>query len=185
MVEKKLLLIIDPQIDFISGSLAVEGATDSMVELSKYVATHANDYLMIAITQDWHPTDHCSFKEQGGIWPSHCVAKTEGSEIFQPILDAITLPTTFLHKGDVKDKEEYSVMDNEKSSKILIDIINILHPKEIDVCGIALDYCVLESVKGLMKNGVANINLLSNFTPSIGNKEETLKEFEKLGIKII
>jgi len=185
MIEKKLLLIIDPQIDFISGSLAVGGATDSMIELSKYVATHANEYSMIAITQDWHPIDHCSFKEQGGIWPSHCVAKTEGSEVFQPILDAITLPTTFLHKGDVRDKEEYSVMDSEKSSKILIDIINILRPKEIDVCGIALDYCVLESVKGLINKGITNINLLSDFTPSIGDKEQTLEKFKKLGINIV
>ena len=34
---------------------------------------------LVAATRDWHPADHGSFQEQGGIWPVHCVQGTRGA----------------------------------------------------------------------------------------------------------
>ena len=34
----------------------------------------SGDFDLVVATRDWHPPDHGSFAEQGGIWPVHCVA---------------------------------------------------------------------------------------------------------------
>ena len=73
---KNVLLIVDPQNDFITGSLAVEGAKEKMMYLSDYINSVEYDYIFI--TMDTHPENHMSFKENGGIWPKHCVAGTNG-----------------------------------------------------------------------------------------------------------
>ena len=73
----KILLIVDPQNDFCEGgSLPVAGATQAMKNISKHIKT--NKYDFIAVTMDSHPKNHCSFVENGGIWPEHCVVDTFG-----------------------------------------------------------------------------------------------------------
>lgn len=71
---KKLLLIIDPQIDFITGTLPVPGAVDAMDSLAEYIRRNNSDYDRVIVTADRHPMRHCSFKAEGGKWPAHCVA---------------------------------------------------------------------------------------------------------------
>ena len=41
---KKMLLVVDPQIDFISGSLPVKGAAEAMDALAAYVKAHGDEY---------------------------------------------------------------------------------------------------------------------------------------------
>ena len=105
---KKILLIIDPQNDFITGSLAVEGAKAKMKALNKYIKN--NDYEFIAVTQDSHPKNHCSFEINGGIWPIHCVIGSKGWKI--PIYLHQTLTkklADFYLKGLDPNVEEYSL----------------------------------------------------------------------------
>ena len=75
---KKLLLVIDAQYDFIFGSLAVNGADKMMEDLASYIKDSGKGYESIIATADWHPITHCSFKENGGEWPMHCVAYSNG-----------------------------------------------------------------------------------------------------------
>jgi len=68
---KKLLLIVDPQIDFITGTLPVAGAAEAMDALAKYVKENGNEYTVKIVTADWHPYHHSSFADEGGMWPRH------------------------------------------------------------------------------------------------------------------
>ncbi len=63
---KKLLLIVDPQIDFITGTLPVAGAAEAMDALAKYVKEKGNEYTVKIVTADWHPYHHSSFADEGG-----------------------------------------------------------------------------------------------------------------------
>ena len=49
---KKMLLIVDPQVDFISGSLPVPGAAVAMDALSEYVCAHGEEYSVKVVTSD-------------------------------------------------------------------------------------------------------------------------------------
>lgn len=75
-MNNKLLFIIDPQIDFITGTLPVPDAKKAMDSLSEYLRLHNADYVHIVVTADRHPMRHCSFESEGGKWPAHCVADT-------------------------------------------------------------------------------------------------------------
>ena len=52
---KKMLLVVDPQIDFINGSLPVAGAAEAMDALAEYVKTSGDEYVVRIVTSDWHP----------------------------------------------------------------------------------------------------------------------------------
>lgn len=182
---KNVLLIVDPQNDFITGSLPVEGAEAKMEALAEYIKVKKSEYDYILFTSDSHGENHCSFKENGGIWPKHCVIFTEGWNIPDYLENAFgdyTRANDYLrnvscyHKGDVDDREEYSIFDNEEDGYILANHIKYLIKEDevyFDVCGIAGDYCVLETLKGL-RGIVGNnyISVLGEFTASIDGGEK-------------
>lgn len=37
----------------------------------------------VVYTADWHSKTNGSFKENGGIWPAHCVENTEGAALYE------------------------------------------------------------------------------------------------------
>src|SRR5512143_401209 len=74
-----VLLVVDVQNDFVTGSLAVPGAVQVLPVLNRYIREFAHRGLRIVATRDWHPPAHFSFREQGGQWPEHCVAGTAGA----------------------------------------------------------------------------------------------------------
>ena len=187
---KKLFLVIDPQYDFIEGgNLEVSGGTKALENVCQHLLLNKSEYSFIALTSDWHPYNHCSFIGYGGIWNRHCVAHTKGASIFQPLLDSLwtlKLPHGIFCKGMKQNTLEYSVMDNDVSSKQIISIIEQNEIDEIVVCGLALDYCVIESIKGLI-GSVPTIKVFLDGTASITNegKENALKFFKENNIEII
>ena len=167
----KLLLIVDPQIDFISGSLAVEGAAQVMNELANYIYQNDGQYVYKVVTTDWHPYAHCSFKEQDGIWPQHCVQNTIGAAIYPGLI--APLYTTkgvlkVLRKGDNEKKEEYSVFANQTSAGHMQLIMKLKESDQSDICGIAGDFCVLDTLKdGIKMFGKEKWNVLLPYCASI------------------
>lgn len=178
--KKKLLLIVDPQIDFVNGSLPVEGADTAMKKLGEYIQAHDGEYLVKVVTTDWHPYHHCSFKAQGGPWPSHCVQNTVGAAIWPDLIDPLNQTQgdlCVLRKGDNQDTEEYSIFKNTYSKLLLSQIIKEMD--QVDVCGIAGDICVLNTLKdGIELFGKEKFNILTEYCPSI-DKGEALGQFIK------
>ena len=135
----------------------------------------------IVVTRDMHPENHCSFKEFGGQFDPHCVKGTRGCEIdfcLRTILYSLTYAKLqFLDKGIYPDKEEFSVLQNEVSGKILKDIITD-NNAEIDVCGIATDYCVYETVKDLHKAFPdTRISGLKDFCSAVDESDTKLADY--------
>lgn len=179
---KRMLLIVDPQNDFITGSLAVPGAKEKMMKLSDF---NLQQYDIICVTLDTHPENHCSFEINGGIWPKHCIYNTNGWNIPE-YLDYRLMDysnwsgklVSYHNKGTEADKEEYSIFDNESNGFTLYTQIKELLSQDdlfIDVCGIAGDYCVLETIKGLRKYiGDNYICVLTEYTASIDGGERLI-----------
>lgn len=186
---KNILLIVDPQNDFITGPLAVKGAKEKMLKLSDYIKDFKDEYNYIFVTLDTHPVEHCSFKENGGIWPSHCVFLTNGWHMPEYLSDAFDRYESFFvyNKGEHRDKEEYSIFQNERCGKILTqqlqDFQNQDEDTYVDVCGIAGDYCVLETIKGL--KDIVNpehISVLMDLVASIDGGEKLTEFLDNNGI---
>lgn len=165
-----VLLIVDPQVDFISGSMAVPDGMKAMDWLAQYVEQNAQEYSSIFITMDQHPLDHCSFTQQGGQWPSHCVKYSEGAAIYPPLMLAIQnvrdkVNLIFIEKAISADKDAYSAFESMAPTMMS-------EADRIDVAGIAGDYCVKASIEDLVKHGLGDkINRLEEGIAYINKPE--------------
>ncbi len=147
---KKLLLIVDPQIDFITGTLPVPGAEKVMDDLAIFVSNHANEYALICVTCDRHPLRHTSFTDFGGIWPIHCVESSVGAAIWPPLMEALMKNSDkiqILYKGVDLDKDEYSIFQSDERAAQMDKNIKVYDISEIDICGLAGDVCVANTIK--------------------------------------
>lgn len=149
----RILLIVDPQIDFICGSLAVKGAEEKMNALASALQNESINYDCVIVTKDYHPSTHCSFEENGGQWPTHCVIGTVGSCVYPPLWNVLNkYNIRIFTKGINSDKEEYSIFDNSTNYDSISNILG----GEIRVVGIAGDYCVYETICSLISMGYRN-----------------------------
>ena len=189
---KNILLIVDPQNDFITGTLPVEGAEEKMKNLAEYLKNSGYEYDTVCITMDSHSENHCSFQENGGIWPKHCVFGSWGWDV-PSYLDEVfeNLPRiACYHKGDTPDVEEYSIFDNTEDGNTLERQITAMiqdgDEVYVDICGIAGDYCVLETLKGLC-NIIGNkyITILTDFVASIDGGEKLIDYAEANNINYV
>ncbi|MFC2461705.1 MAG: isochorismatase family protein [Porphyromonas endodontalis] len=170
------LVVIDPQVDFVSGSLAVSSAHEAMNYLTQWGLEHIEEIESVVFTSDQHPFDHCSFTSQGGVWPSHCVRYTEGAAITPELLPLVHevyrrhIPFCMVEKATTPERDSYSAFSETVPSAIR-------QAQRIVLAGIAGDYCVLESLKDLIRHGYAErITLLSSGIAHIDDGS-TLRDF--------
>ena len=134
------LLIVDPQVDFLpGGSLGVPQGDAVLAPINRLIDLYRTHGLPVYVSRDWHPALHCSFADQGGPWPVHCVAGSDGAR-FAPGLqldDAIVVS-----KATTVDVDAYSAFNGTG----LADTLRERGIRRLVVCGLATDYCVLNTV---------------------------------------
>ena len=184
--ENRMLIIVDPQIDFTTGSLATAKGPEAMDRLAQAIDNGVLDkYTWVIITQDAHPANHCSFVDNGGVFPPHCVEGTEGMNVYPPLQKALEDSNFgnyhYLTKGDLADKEEFSVFQNAHSGEKLTRTITEFEKFEgIDICGIATDYCVYETAKDLMAIYPAKqIRIVTNCIAAVDDNDTKLADLMK------
>ena len=173
---RKLLLCIDCQYDFMDGGkLGVNGATKTMDNLVDYINRNKGNYDFVVCTVDFHPVNHCSFLNNVGVWPEHCLQFSKGAAIYEPLLNAVKGNNTIiLTKGTNPNKEEYSIFKNEESCAKLKDLVLSNNIQEIDVVGIAYNYCVADTVKdGVNVLEGVKFKVLKDFCPAIPDGTES------------
>lgn len=157
------LVIVDMLYDFIDGSLACQNAENAIKETLKFIDSQTSgqggedheilDTFPILFIRDHHPADHSSFKEQGGIWPSHCVAGTRGGEIHEDLQAYVREELTF-DKGCDRTVEQYSGFEGvNNAGQSLGEILELLDTTDVHVCGIATEFCVRNTCEDLLKAG--------------------------------
>ena len=187
--ENRMLIIVDPQIDFTTGSLATAKGPEAMKQLANAIDSGVLEkYNWVIVTQDAHPAKHCSFVENGGVFPAHCVEGTEGMEVFPALKSVLDEHTDdlkggihYMTKGNLAEREEFSIFQNAHSGEKLTKTITEFEKFDgIDVCGIATDYCVYETVKDLMKIYPANqIRVITNCIAAVDESDTKLADLMK------
>ena len=178
-------VVVDMLYDFIDGSLACNGAAEALKDDISYIRNHPEQKVLYVA--DHHPSNHISFREQGGIWPSHCVIQSHGGEIHNSYFE---LPESLrpntdntFFKGTNAKKEQYSGFLSHNRAGIELE--TILTDKVV-VSGIATEYCVREICLDLLKSG-RKVYLRHNALGYIekDGHERTLKELMRAGVALI
>lgn len=135
------LLVVDPQLDFMPGGALPVPEGDTIIPvINRLIRLFRKEGSPVYISRDWHPQNHCSFVENGGQWPAHCIRGTRGAEFHPDLL--IPERTTIIDKAVRKEPDAYSAFQDTGLSKILRDK-GIVH---VYTCGLATDVCVKSTV---------------------------------------
>lgn len=135
------LLLIDVQNDFCpGGSLAVADGDAVVPILNTWIAAARRGGAHVFASRDWHPADHVSFAEQGGLWPPHCVKGTPGAAFHGDL--ELPSDTVVISKADQPEYETYSAFDGGE----LGEKMRTAGVQRLWVGGLATDYCVKASV---------------------------------------
>jgi nicotinamidase/pyrazinamidase len=142
------LVVVDVQRDFLpGGALPVPGGDEILPVLDRYIRRALANRVHVFATRDWHPADHCSFRQRGGPWPPHCVQGTPGAEL-SPAL-ALPRHAVVFSKGTYGDREAYSAFDDTGLDGVLraLDVHRLL------VGGLAAEVCVFSTVRDARAKG--------------------------------
>ena len=194
MIQKKnniAHIVVDMLYDFIDGSLACSNAQDAVKESVKFI--NDNPLHLVVYICDSHPEKHCSFAENGGIWPPHCVAGTKGAQVHESFYSQITRSdarpslNNILRKGEDPNFEQYSGFQAiTGKGETLLNYLQGNDAENVFVSGIATEFCVNETVKDLINAGfkVTVIEKALAYVDYNGHKK-TLDDFRKMVVKII
>jgi nicotinamidase/pyrazinamidase len=142
------LILVDVQYDFLpGGSLAVPRGDEVVHALNRYIALFQQRGLPVFATRDWHPPQHCSFREQGGPWPPHCIAGSDGAR-FAALLD-LPCDVRIISKATATQTDAYSGFEGTE----LTELLRQAGVSRVFVGGLATDYCVLNTVRDARRFG--------------------------------
>ena len=193
------LIVVDMQNDFCDGgALAVPGANAILPRVNRLIAAHDH----VVLTQDWHPPGHASFAGAlpnaapfstvqfaygpQTLWPAHCVQGTPGAA-FHPDLEA-TKAEIVVRKGFHRGIDSYSAFrENDRMTRTGLDgYLKARGIMKIELCGLALDFCVAWSALDALQAGF-DVSVAVNATAAIdldGSRKRMLAEMRQGGIKL-
>ena len=163
-----ILLLVHLQNDFCPGGALPVPEGDHVIPVAnEWIRFFAAQGYGIVATRDWHPPDHCSFQQQGGPWPPHCVQGSLGSQ-FHP--DLKMPPGTLIVSG----------FDGTTLDERLED----LGGQTVYVIGLATDYCVKQTVLDACRLGF-RVVVLSDGVRGIdvepGDSDRALEAMQEAG----
>lgn len=184
MFQDSALVLVDIQNDFCPGGALAVAEGDQIIEAVNRLIP---EFQLVISTQDWHPADHVSFKEQGGPWPPHCVQGTEGAELHAALnRERISY---YFRKASAPDKDAYSEFEGvDAAGRTLDEALKSHAIKRIYVVGLATDYCVKATVLDGVKHGyevyaVTDAMRAVNVAPDDGAR--ALEEMERAGARLV
>jgi len=186
--EGDALLVVDIQNCFLpGGSLGVAGGDEVVPPLNRAIMTFTRKRLPVFISRDWHPANHCSFVEQGGPWPPHCVQNTEGAAFAANL--QIPEGAVIISKATDLDVEEYSDMTGrDPEGNTFDEVLRKIGVRRIFIGGLATDYCVLYTVRNALELGYEVYVLIDGIRAvdvNPGDGEKAIKEMEERGAIMI
>lgn len=198
---KKALIVVDIQNDFCQGgSLEVADAEQIIPYVNHQMQTE--NYDEIILTQDFHPKGHFSFasthqKNIGDsillddveqvLWAEHCVQGTSGAEFHQDLEG--NWATKIIQKGTLLEIDSYSAFfdNHRKNNTGLAEYLQSKNVENVEVVGLALDYCVKYTCLDAVSEGFATTlhfrgTRAVNLNPD--DAQQTIYELLEKGVSI-
>ena len=184
----RALFIIDVQNDFTEGgALGVEGGDAVAAGITAYLRAHPDRYDVVIASRDWHDPDNSNgghFARDAApdfvdTWPVHCLAGTVGAQ-YDPALD-VDLIDVHIRKG--QGKPAYSIFEGTSDDGVELPVVlDKLGVDDVDVVGIATDYCVRASALDAIASG-RHVRVIDDLIAGVApeSSEAALREVAHAG----
>lgn len=151
----KFLIVVDMQVDFISGSLGSRAAS----EIVPYVVEKVRSFDgKVIFTRDTHGKDYLSTQEGKKLPVEHCIKGTDGWQICKELLP---------YAETVVDKATFGSVD---LPRVLLECGDAV--ERIELCGLCTDICVISNAM-LLKAAFPEAELLVDAKACAGVSEES------------
>jgi nicotinamidase/pyrazinamidase len=173
------------------GALAVEGGAAVAAGITGYLRSRPDEYDVVFASRDWHHGDD----DNGGhfatdappdfvdTWPRHCVAGEPGAQ-YHPALDT-TLIDVHVRKG--QGRPAYSIFEGTTDAGGgLSDALDDLGVTDVDLAGIATDYCVRASALDAIAAG-RHVRVLTDLVAGVAaaSSQAALTELAAAGAELV
>ncbi len=187
----RALFIIDVQNDFTEGgALGVDGGAAVASAITEHVREHPDDYDVVIASRDWHDPDNDNgghFALEGEpdfvvTWPQHCMAGTDGAE-YHPSIDTGLID---IHVRKGQGVPAYSIFEGTTDDgRGIVTALDELGVTDVDVVGIATDYCVRASALDALAAG-RRVRVLSDLVAGVApeSSEAALREVAAAGATV-
>ncbi|MEZ0366338.1 pyrazinamidase PncA [Mycobacterium sp. pUA109] len=182
----RALIIVDVQNDFCEGgAVPVTGGAAVARAITDYLSA-ADGYHQVVATQDYHidPGDHFSDQpDYQSSWPPHCRAGSAGAR-FHPDLDTAAIDEVF-RKGAYS--AGYSGFEGtDATDSALADWLRGHEVDQVDVAGIATDFCVCATAEDAVRAGFAT-RVLLDLTAGVAadSTAAALDEMRAAGVDLV
>ena len=187
----RALVIIDVQNDFTEGgALGVDGGAGVALAITEHVRTHPDDYDVVIASRDWHDPDNDNGGHFAGssapdfvsTWPRHCLAGTEGAE-YHPAIDTGLID---IHVRKGQGVPAYSIFEGTTDDgRRLVTALDELDVTDVDVVGLATDYCVRASALDALAAG-RRVRVLSDLVAGVApaSTAAALEELAAAGVAV-
>ena len=166
---RKALIVVDVQNDFCpGGSLAVQHGDVVAARITSWLSSAPERYDLVVVTKDWHPApaelplfEHFSATPDFvATWPAHCVHGTAGAELHPDLV--LPADAVVVRKG--QEGAAYSGFEGrDDADRSLDQILSRAEIDQIDVVGLATDYCVKATAIDAAQRGLS-VRVLSWLT---------------------
>mgnify|MGYP003294785029 CR=1 FL=1 len=160
MAMKKLLVVVDFQVDFVNGALGFKGAEALEQPICSLIKKFEDSGDDVVFTLDTHPENYMETEEGKYLPVPHCIKGSSGYELF----------------GEVKNLAKGHKIF-EKPTFPSLELGEWLKDKdydEITVCGLDLSICVLSNAV-IAKSALPNAHIKVNLECSSGGDETANK----------
>lgn len=172
---KKILIVIDYQNDFVSGSLGFEGAEKLDAGICRRIAEYRAAGDEVAFTLDTHASDYLNTQEGRHLPVAHCLKGTEGHSLYGETAKSV-------REGDrIFEKPAFGSWE-------LAEYLRAGEYDEVELAGLVSNICVLSNAV-LAKTALpqAKVSVNSSLTDSFDKKlnAETLDILRGIQVEII
>ena len=164
MEKRKILILIDVQNDFITGSLENKEAQAAIPAIVEKIKNFDGE--QIILTKDTHHDDYINTKEGEKLPVIHCIEGSDGWDIQKDVKDAVHakgIPVTTFNKPTFGSLSMARYLDGLEGEL------------DIEVCGFCTDICVVSNALLLKAKLYERANITVDASCCAGVTPETHK----------
>lgn len=128
----KALVVVDYQVDFVSGALGFPGAEELEPLILQKIADCRSNGGQVIFTLDTHDESYLSTAEGKKLPVVHCIKGTPEHGLYNRVAAAVSPEDVVIEKPAFGSLE-------------LADYLRRLSPDEVELCGLVTDICVVSN----------------------------------------
>ncbi len=135
-MERKILVVVDMQNDFLTGALRNEDGI-KVIDNIKAKLDAADDETIIVFTRDTHNNDYMELEEGKNLPVPHCIKNTKGWEIEDTLKSVI----------EDLNQDVYEIDKETFGSDKLFELLRLKKNQidEVELVGVCTDICVISN----------------------------------------